>query len=130
MSKFVDFFKHILGQAEIVIEPAIVKVIGADAAHKLGVATIALLGTDAGILVKDAVALVSTLKIAGADGKLVAATGSEQRKAALVQLESDAKFMALGLTSSFVNLLVEIAVQWVEKGGALAATAAVAAVVA
>lgn len=94
--------------AAVKVSDVFVKLVGKDAAKKFGQASLALLKSAEGKIVLDAVEAVQTLSTDGA-GK---------RAAAFTQIVSDLKSQGLSLGNSEINLLIEVAVQFLK--GAIA----------
>jgi hypothetical protein len=96
-SKIASWFK----KAASKVSAFLIAVLGSEAAHQLGDAAIAALKTALGVIVQDAVIAVSGLQI-----------GSEAKRAeAFKKIVTDAKAAGLTISTSLINLLIELAVQ-------------------
>lgn len=99
--KIKDFFVAV----KVKVSSFFVKVFGQEAAQRFADGAVLLLKTAAGKLAVDAVMFVQTLALDGA-GK---------RQAAFDKIVSDARAQGLEISSSLVNMLIELAVQHIAK---------------
>lgn len=98
-----NFFKGVAAK----VSAAFVKVFGKDAAQKFADGAVSLLKTAAGVIALDAVQAV--------ENSNPFATPADKRNEAFKKIASDAKIQALGVGSSTINLLIELAVQTILK---------------
>lgn len=98
-----DFFR----KAKAKVSAFFVKVFGQEASQKFADGAVALLKTAAGVIVVD---VVKAIELANP-----MASPADKRNAAFQQIMADAKIQGLGLTSSVINLLIELAVQAILK---------------
>jgi hypothetical protein len=96
---FFDFLKKVKAK----VSDVFIKIFGKDQAQQFADAALQLMKSAAGTLVLDVVKLVET------SNPLL--TPADKRQAAFDQIVSDAKSKGLDLTSSIINLLIELAVQ-------------------
>jgi hypothetical protein len=90
--------------AAVKVSDVFVKIFGADAARKFAQGSLALLKTAEGKIVLDAVEAAETLSTDGA-GK---------RAAAFEKIGSDFKSQGISVGDSVVNMLIELAVQYLK----------------
>lgn len=88
--------------AAIKVSHVFVAIFGSDAAKKFGEAAYAMLQTELGKIVQDAVVATASLKLGA---------GEDARKAAFTQVVTQAKSSGISVSTSLVNLLIEMAVQ-------------------
>lgn len=100
---FFDFLKSVKAK----VSAAFIKVFGKDAAQQFGDASIALLKSAAGVIVVDAVKLI--------EASNPMATPADKRTAAFNQVVSDAKTAGISLSTSMINMLIELAVNSIVK---------------
>jgi predicted GNAT family N-acyltransferase len=104
MSWFTNAINWIKG-AKAKVSEFFVTVLGQDAAKQLGDATVAALQSALGVIVKDAVIAVASLKLGG----------DASRAAAFDRIVVDAKSQGLQFSTSLINMLIELAVQQLQN---------------
>jgi hypothetical protein len=95
---FLSWFSKVKAKVSTVF----VAIFGQEAAQKFGDATLSVLKSAAGVLVLD---VVNAIKVAN---PLV--SGDDKRKMAFDKITNDAKAQGLSISSSMINLLIELAV--------------------
>lgn len=93
-------FSH---DAGVKIENAFIAIFGKDAATKFAQASLSMLKTAEGKIVLDAVQVAEALP-----------AGADKRSAAFSQITSDLKTQGKSLASSEINMLIELAVQYMQ----------------
>jgi hypothetical protein len=104
MSWFNSLINWVKG-AKAQVSVFFVTVLGQDAAKQLGDATVSALQSALGVIVKDAVIAVASLKLGG----------DAARGEAFKRIVVDAKSQGLTFSTSLINLLIELAVQQLQN---------------
>ena len=103
MSLF-DKIKNFFHTAAVKVDAAFVKVFGKDAAEHFAQGALAVLKSAEGKIVLDAVQAVETLAVDGAS----------KRAAAFEQILADFKTQGYQVGESLINMLIELAVQYLK----------------
>lgn len=109
MSSLFSKIAHFIHTAKVKVSEVFVKLFGQDASEKFAQASLAMLKTAEGKIVLDAVEAVQSL----------ATDGAGKRAAAFEKILAEFKTQGYEVGESVVNLLVEMAVQYLR--GAIAA---------
>jgi hypothetical protein len=103
MDKFFSAIGHFFKHAAVFIADGFVKIFGPDAAHNFAAGAVAILETDLGKIALTAVQEVQNL-----------ATGAERQAGAFAKIAAGAKAAGIDAGESIINMLIEVAVQWIK----------------
>jgi hypothetical protein len=103
---FMDKIKGFFGAIKVKVAPVFIAIFGSEGAQQIGKALVVGLNSAMGQLVLKTVEAMLTLKVNGVD-----ATGDQKRAAAFAAIAQEAKAQGIGVSSSLINLMIEMAVQ-------------------